>query len=66
MFDFKEVARIELNNMVDVVVSVGEVKGESLIDLRQFIRDGKYAGFTKKGIRFPQDKFEELLKAVGK
>lgn len=63
---FKEVARVNLDSMVDVVVSVGEVKGEELVDVRQFIRDGKYEGFTKKGIRFPKDKFEELIKFVGK
>lgn len=62
----REIARIRKTETTDLVISVGRGSGDIYIDIREFVRKGKYSGPTKKGVRIPRQIFPEVLEELTK
>ena len=63
----KEVGRMKLNVMDSLVFQTSEYRGKTYVDIRKYVESQNYTGFTKQGIRFNADlfdEFEENLKKV--
>jgi len=60
------IASFEKNSLEEVRISLTEVKGKELIDLRVYYQpeNGEEKRPTKKGITISPEKFPELKKAI--
>ncbi|MGH7442875.1 MAG: hypothetical protein ACREKE_09410, partial [bacterium] len=58
----KELARIPRRMGIELVVRVTIFKDATGIDLREWVEDQTYKGWSKKGVRIP---YEDLPKTIG-
>jgi hypothetical protein len=63
----KEIGRIKVDDLSDIVVRLTEWRGRQRLDIRLYMDSEQYKGFTKQGIGIPLDKIDDvrtlLLKA---
>ncbi|NYT01498.1 MAG: hypothetical protein GKC10_01905 [Methanosarcinales archaeon] len=63
----EEIGRIRKNDTSEVVVRRTEFKGSIGIDIREYLTSERYTGWSKNGIRIPQEQwpsFKEILDRV--
>lgn len=56
----KEIGKFAKRPGLSVIARISSFKGSRGLDLRQWQEDSTYTGWTKKGIRLPIDKIEEI------
>lgn len=56
----RELGKIKLNENMDIIVRESDWKDTVGIDIRCYMTSQKYTGPTKKGIRIPKEKINEL------
>lgn len=59
-----QIDKINKSKESDIIISIippDNSKSLPSIDIREFIESEKYTGFTKKGIRFPWDKLNDVV-----
>jgi hypothetical protein len=59
-----EVCRLQLNTTDYLLFSVKEYRGKHYVDLRKYVVSDSYTGFTKQGVRFISDLFNEFEEKV--
>jgi hypothetical protein len=59
-----EVCRLQLNTTDYLLFSVKEYRGRHYVDLRKYVVSDSYTGFTKQGVRFISDLFNEFEEKV--
>ncbi len=62
----KEIGRMKLNVMDSLVFQTSQYRGKSYIDIRKYVESPSYTGFTKQGIRFNADLFDEFMENIKK
>jgi len=55
-----EICRMQINPTDYLLFSIKEYKGKHYIDLRKYVVSDSYTGFTKQGVRFISDLFNEF------
>ena len=66
MADLNEVARVEKNSTTFIVFSTTEFRGETYVDVREFLETPDYKGPTKKGLRFRRELLDAVYEGLGK
>ena len=59
-----EVCRLQLNTTDYLLFSIKEYRGRHYVDLRKYVVSDSYTGFTKQGVRFISDLFNEFEEKV--
>jgi hypothetical protein len=62
----EEVGRIVLDDTIDLVLRKVKSEGKVNIDIRLFLKTDKWKGFTPKGIFFPVERKDEIIKILEK
>jgi len=62
----KEIGRMKLNVMDSLVFQTSEYRGKTYIDVRKYVESQNYTGFTKQGIRFNANLFDEFMDNIRK
>ena len=62
----KEIGRMKLNVMDNLVFQTSEYRGKTYVDIRKYVESQNYTGFTKQGIRFNVDLFDEFMENIEK
>ena len=62
----KEIGRMKLNVMDSLVFQTSEYRGKTYVDIRKYVESQNYTGFTKQGIRFNVDLFDEFMENIEK
>lgn len=66
MPESSELGRIKKNDTTEIVVQTSEFRGETGLDIREYVTTKTYTGFTKRGVRIPMANVEELKKLIAK
>ena len=59
-----EIARMQINATDYLLFSIKEYKGKHYVDLRKYVVSDSYTGFTKQGIRFASELFNEFEEKI--
>jgi hypothetical protein len=62
-----EICRMQINATDYLLFSVKDYKGKHYVDLRKYVVSDSYTGFTKQGVRFGSElfnEFEEKIKLI--
>ena len=62
----KEIGRMKLNVMDSLVFQTSDYRGKIYVDIRKYVESQNYTGFTKQGIRFNVDLFDEFMENIEK
>lgn len=54
----KEIGKIKKNDDTDIVIRIDEFGGYPGLTIREFVKNERYTGFTKAGVRIRPDAFE--------
>jgi hypothetical protein len=60
----KEFGRIKKNSTTEIVIRVSEYKGSVGLDIREYVKSDRYTGWSKSGVRIPEDHICELGKII--
>ena len=59
-----EICRLQINPTDYLLFSIKEYKGKQYIDLRKYVVSDSYTGFTKQGVRFVSELFNEFEEKI--
>ncbi|MGA3086065.1 MAG: PC4/YdbC family ssDNA-binding protein [Thermodesulfobacteriota bacterium] len=59
-----EIGRMQINATDYLLFSIKEYKGKHYVDLRKYVVSGSYTGFTKQGVRFGSELFNEFEEKI--
>ena len=59
-----ELGRIRKNSTTEIVIQIKEYKGKVGLDIREYVTSDSYTGWSKSGVRIPDDKVCELGKLI--
>ncbi|MEW6187549.1 MAG: transcriptional coactivator p15/PC4 family protein [Thermodesulfobacteriota bacterium] len=59
-----EIGRLQVNSTDFILFSLKEYKGKNYIDLRKYVVSDSFTGFTKQGVRFAAEQFNEFEEKV--
>ena len=63
----KEIGKIKKSDNTDIVLRIDDFGGKIGLTIREYVKSGKYTGFTKSGTRIPADSFsnfKELINSI--
>ena len=60
----KDIDRIQKSSDTDIVIRIDDFGGKRGVTIREFVKNERYTGFTKAGLRIPADKFDIFKKAI--
>ena len=60
----KKISEFEKTDDKKIIFSMVEGKKDIHIDIREWVESDSYKGFTKKGIRFHVEHWEEFVRAI--
>lgn len=60
----KEFGRIKKNSTIDIVIRASEYKGIVGLDIREYVESDRYTGWSKSGVRIPEDQICKLGKII--
>jgi hypothetical protein len=60
----KEFGRIKKNSTTDIVIRISEYKGSTGLDIREYVESDRYTGWSKSGVRIPEDQICQLGKLI--
>ena len=61
-----EFGRIRKNDSTEIVIRRSEYRGMSGIDIREYVTTSTYTGWSKSGIRIPENLWNEFKDVVNK
>ena len=59
-----EIGRIKKSEQKEIVITKNEYKGKVGINIREYITSEKYTGWSKSGIRIPEELWNEFMKIL--
>lgn len=59
-----EICRMQINATDYLLFSIKEYKGKHYVDLRKYVVSDSYTGFTKQGVRFASELFNEFEEKI--
>ncbi len=59
-----EIGRMQINATDYLLFSIKEYKGKHYVDLRKYVVSDSYTGFTKQGVRFGSELFNEFEEKI--
>lgn len=62
--NLKEIARMNKNNITDIVFSITSHNNKTYFDIREFGRTDRYQGPTKKGLRINAELYAEFIEKL--
>ncbi|MBI4363196.1 MAG: hypothetical protein HY558_08495 [Euryarchaeota archaeon] len=62
----EEYGRIKKNDSTEIVIRRSEYRGLFGIDIREYVNTATYTGWSKSGIRIPENLWTEFRDAVNK
>lgn len=60
----KDIDRITKSRDTDIVIRIDDFGGRRGLTIREYVKNEKYTGFTKSGLRIPGDKFKIFKAAI--
>jgi hypothetical protein len=60
----KEVGRIPVSEIAEVVIRVDDFGDKLGVNIRKWLNTDTYKGFTKQGVRIPKEEFEKFKEII--
>jgi hypothetical protein len=66
MANEQEFGRVRKSPSTEIVVRQSDYRGMRGVDIREYVTTSTYTGWTKSGIRIPEEVWNEFAQVVGK
>lgn len=60
----KDIDRIQKNRDTEIVIRIDDFGGKPGVTIREFVKNERYTGFTKAGLRIPGEKWELFMRSL--
>lgn len=60
----KDIGEIKKSDDTNIIIRIDDFGGFPGLTIREFVKNERYTGFTKAGVRIKADKFEDFKKMI--